>query len=490
MKKALLLLITLLLIVTPVHAAPRIMQGETVYLNDTVDISGVTGWMANDGEYYAAYFGGGDYGSTTGTIIKLPPRAYKARPSQYEYYIDPAVFGSKLGLWHQYYPVSKDLTPEQHGYTVMFNVAASRSTNVTENQTAVVNNTPSFPYKPSVPTRHIADYVVMRGDNLTINTNQITKLWLLGRLDGIYDQQSVNNTIVITENRTRDMEPGRYDMLLQKMKPGLNVFTVRYNPTTQELESFHPETFTISKLPLYGLTPQVAKGRILEVFNNSMDGYEQLKFELQEPAIDITMIETLKETDTVALVDIRGYTNAANGTPIKFVFDEELQTPRTLASATHYTTTLGIVPGDMRYFQKSVPIHLYELFPGEHWITAYLPNGAYQRVPYFIWEAEKHYTPNATIRYIGGNEFVPTPTPQIINVTQTVVVTKVVTVTVPVPPPQSSVDAATWKTISTIVQYGILAVVAMILVCYGMSIVARAYMRKRKNDEQETKKGN
>ena len=79
----------------------RIMQGDNVYLNDTIDISGMghgqlkLAWYGKYSEYYDPQY-----------IIEFS----LFKREQMNFWIDPAVFASRTGMWYQYY---RDV-PERH----------------------------------------------------------------------------------------------------------------------------------------------------------------------------------------------------------------------------------------------------------------------------------------------------------------------------------------------------------------------------------------
>ena len=131
---------------------------------------------------------------------------------------------------------------------------------------------------------------------------------------------------------------------------------------------------------------------------------------------------------------------------MKFVLDEDQQTPKTIKA---YTTTAvaggSSNPGDMRWFDVVVPIDKYNLATGEHTITAYTnysTSGSIYTFTIYV-AAPDSYVPPKTIRYISGRngpeEFVPTPTPVVETVTQ--IVTVPVTIMVPVTPSNEQVKA-------------------------------------------------
>src|SRR5512138_3221785 len=114
----------------PLDYIPRIEQGDPVYLNDTIDISGVSGWPTDNGEYQIAYYGKWVTAFSPGDlipddIITLPGKYHSSvGESQYRFYIDPEVFGDKPGYWYQFDPAMLRKSDEDAGNLRAFKVIA------------------------------------------------------------------------------------------------------------------------------------------------------------------------------------------------------------------------------------------------------------------------------------------------------------------------------------------------------------------------------
>src|SRR5271157_2530384 len=79
---------------TPSTANPRIEQGDVVYVNDTIDISGIVPPYP-----YLAYWDGYDlYDTNASYLIDLPD----THSAYYNFSIDPAIFAQRLGNWYKY----------------------------------------------------------------------------------------------------------------------------------------------------------------------------------------------------------------------------------------------------------------------------------------------------------------------------------------------------------------------------------------------------
>jgi hypothetical protein len=419
-----------------------ITQGETIYVNDTIDISGVV-----PPYQYLAYWNGYDmYESNASYTIEMSQ--YKS--SYYHYYIDPTIFSTRIGKWYKY-----DGVFEKNSNSLAFVVYPQSFKNTTlryQNGT-IVNISKSIvdnyidieiPIQPPVEIKHISDYLIARGDSLKVKTNVTTNIWLFGRVDKLLDFRSSNSTSVdLSNDILSGFETGSYTIETQTIGTGSNNFTVKYDQTTKEIKWFDSLSFTIKMIDTKGLSPRVLEEKFNEITSKTLDVFKTYKLELQDPYIEI---QSIRETYTpnytinqagdteyntnISYIEIKGYTNVAIGDTLKFIVDEKQQTPKTIK----YYTTSAVAggtsnPGDMRWFDVLISLDKYDLALGEHTITAYT-NLSNVGTPYIftLYSATpSSYIPEKTIRYISGRygpeEFVPTPTPV------------VETVTVPVPGP-------------------------------------------------------
>jgi len=131
------------------HAAfsstTRIQQGQTVYVSDTIDISGVVPPYPQ-----LAYWDGTNmYDSTPTYIITLPAN----QTIWYNFYLDPAIFATRLGAWYKY---DSTIGYEPNGNSLAFvvaepNIARIMSTVPLSTITRIVTPVPT-PSTPSSPT--------------------------------------------------------------------------------------------------------------------------------------------------------------------------------------------------------------------------------------------------------------------------------------------------------------------------------------------------
>jgi hypothetical protein len=137
-----------------------------------------------------------------------------------------------------------------------------------------------------------------------------------------------------------------------------------------------------------------------------------------------------------AVLDIRGYTNVANGTPITVTLDE-----KNFVDYKASTTAVRTSPGNLSYYRAYVPLDYENLAANamNHTLIARTDiGGSIQKDFKISTMPADSFRPNATLKYIEGrNPFVPTPTPEVITVVKTQIVTQ--TITVPVTPSNETV---------------------------------------------------
>jgi len=495
MKLIFIILATMLFIIpVAAYTTPYLSQGDAVYINDTVDISGVVPPYPK-----LAYWNGYDsYDADPSYIIDLPP--YKS--AYYHFYIDPSIFETRTGKWYKY-----DDKFEPRGNTLSFIVYPRSYKNSTlryQNGTIInISETVSnnyneveIPIQPPVEIKHISDYLLARGDEFDIPTTDKTNIWLFGRIDKLLDFKSTNATSInISRDILSGFEPGSYTIKMQTINNNSSDFTVKYDTESKKIKWFDAITFSIKELDTTGLSPRVLEEKFDDILPATRDIFKTYNMELQEPSIEICSI---REMDTVnytinsagnteyntniSRIHVKGYTNVAIGSTLKFIIDEKQQTDRTLKLHTTTAVAGGTDdPGDMRWFDVVIPVAKYNLAPGEHTVSAYTNlssvGGTYTFVIYET--PENSYIPPKTIRYISGKygpeEFIPTPTPVVKTVTQ--IVTVPVTIMVPVTPSNEQVKAQQKIVIGeslTILGYKIIIGIIIIgVVWYSISLYLR-----------------
>ena len=377
------------------------------------------------------------------------------------------------------------------------------SSNITlqnPNQTPIV-----FPKIPVLPVRHISDYLIARGNGFNITVNGSTNVWIFGVRDNLMDQQSFNGSVDITPSAINGLSPGSYKILLQSIQNDTGLSAVRYDNTTGNIQWFDPKTFTIQGYSILDQTPENILMKLEEIFPLVHDTYEMFNLEIQDPTITIDEIEALNQVNNTGspqeqgitigaqnYVDVRGYTNVAPDTIIKVIVDGDYnQSLNPIWNNAIITQAQGTLGGDMRTFEVLVPLKLYNMAPGRHFISAKtaLSNETISTADFYIYDNPTgKVIPNKTIRYISGrygsDEIVPTPTP--ITVIQTVTVPVTVTATVWVTPPPSEVADAQRVVAQEQEQHYIYVAegAAFLIACIVIFILFvrflfRAYKRKR-----------
>jgi hypothetical protein len=465
------------LMAEPVQAYPRVPQGGVVYLNETYDISGVAAGYNNLVyiNQYSTDLSAANW--TITTMIDTPA----TKEEYYNYTFNPDFFGDKLGYWYRYNGVYESNANNRAFRVVQFRPAE----NYTYNKTELLEN--FFPPAPPViPEHHVADYLLARGDpfNVTYNFSKAS-VWIFGRVNGIYDRKVINGTAKFNHSETASLESGSYSLLYYS--PGEDKqFDIRLDGDT--LEYFDSQAFKVRTVDLKPLSPMVVLDRLRWVATQNDDNFTVYKLEVQEPKIDVVSVDTIvmNETTQSAVLQVRGYTNLANNTLISFVLDED-KTPEKIGQSTRAqnrwnSTVLAVEnPGSMRYFDYSIPVWMGAIPSGKHEITVYGELNAKMIIPFWVYDLpEGSRMRNSTIKYVGGYEFVPTPTPEIIVQEKIVQAAPIVQqVTVEVPPSDEQVRAQQAEVVKG---YAILALaggVLLLAVLFGVKYLYGAWKRSR-----------
>lgn len=488
----------LLLIAPPTHGEIiRIDQGSNVYLNGTYDISGVTGWVnPKDGENYIRWCGGYDcYEGSKEVILKLPLKTTKnGSASQYHYWIDPDYYGNRTGYWFQYDGTSDD----DHGNTVAFRVMASY-----ENIVSVTNHTINVnksylegnvtevqkPIQGVLPERPVSDYLLARGDVFNLAIFEPEKIWIFGRNGNIYDFDTFGKNISLSGDITQLLEPGSYYILHQF--PGQNGdYDVRF---FDEKIQWKTDWSGINNIDIKGVQPLLVKNQVVSAINKTDDTTFVQKLEVEEPSVTIEGFTEIAMPSTytgyeyyrmnkgvVSLFDVRGYTNANDGTIVSVILDEDRHTRKDISRYTFTGIAKRNYEGNRSMYQVYVPIVWDDMTIGEHTLKVMIPGGAsaQKQFPVSILPPDS-YKPNATVKYaIDENPWKPNltvPTP--IVITKTIEVVK--NVEVKVTPSQESVDAATFASISKVVTNGVYIAMGILTAFFVFRFIYRIIMKRK-----------
>jgi hypothetical protein len=398
----------------PVQNIPYVYQGDIVYINDTVDISGVAPPYDS-----LAYWDGFDmYSSVPSYNITLPDN----KKGYYKFWLDPSIFGGREGWWYKY-----DGWFEQQGNNRAFYVAAEdKRPQINQSNYSQTNYTPHVVTPaPLLPERHITDYVVARGDEVTLPDGEF-RFWVFGRVNGVY----FNDSNVISKEQTLVMEPGNYKIFLQY--PGNN--TIYDYGCTGTCGSLEPAFYGNKPVDTTGYSPYVMQVKLRELLAGTDDTFAEYTMELDDPYITIHQADE-KEYHNMQVLEVRGYSNVAANTSINVSLDEKDAYYKDVVKRYSFTTAARSSLGNLSYYMVNVPINYAEIAADarNHTLTARTALGGITQKNFkiSIMPADS-YRPNATLKYIDNRVPDPTPTPERITVVQTVTVIR--TVTVPVTP--------------------------------------------------------
>ena len=421
----------------------RISQGDKVYVGDHIDISGVVA-----GNKALVWFVAQEPDpAEIPYVMPLPT----TKAGYYDFYIDPTTFSQMPGHWYKwngYY--------ERSGNTQAFYVVVSPRTTTTTYPNGTMIETTGYlsgnyteavaPKTPALPVKHVADYLIAKGDSFNISVGSDTHIWLFGRIDQLVDYRSVNGSVDIGNDITAGFEPGTYKLLMQTIRNNSNDFTVKYDAGDNTIKWFDPKLFTVHSEFIGSYSPQVLYSKFMELIPEFQDTFSEYRVEVQEPLIDLQSMDFVSASSAQAyyhdsnyrgdlsLYDIRGYTNALPGTTIRIALDESRQ------ERIHWinTTVQGEFLGDYRFYQAYVPIYWDDMKEGMHRISAYTDSGAsvFRDFPVSI-APEHSFIPNNSVKWVEDEN----PWKPNLTIPEPVILTKTVEVVreVPVPPSNETV---------------------------------------------------
>ena len=405
----------------------RIQQGDKVYLGDHIDISGVVA-----GNRALVWFRGGEPDPAEQPyVIPLP----NTKAGYFDWFVDPATFSQMTGdifKWNGYFEPSGNT----HAFTIIANYRNDTRTypnGTVINETSILSGQYPIiekPVVPVLPAKHVADYLAVHNQPFNITTAGKSKLWLFGRVDGIYDRLFPTSEAIIDVHDMQSLEAGNYQMLIQY--PGENgVFESYYDPSTYSLRSarVNKTTYILEPLPaisLYGVTPQIAIEQVKTMLGESDDRYSVQSVSIEEPSIQLVSMEEVSTSlartyynnsnlrGDVTVFDIKGYINVLPGTNLYFALDEKNQVEKV-----HWfnATAQGQYLGDERIFEAFVPVYWDEMSLGMHTISGYTDVGGSIFRDFPVRDSPDHsFIPNQSVKWIDNQSpWVPTPTPEIIR---------------------------------------------------------------------------
>lgn len=397
------------------HEPYRIDQGQTVYVNDTIDIAGM-----GHGKLQIAWYG--KYSEYDSPQYIITTSLFKR--TLINFWLDPVVFESRTGRWYQYYGNETERNGNLEAFTVSY-----RPRNITTPFNNVTEEVVKKPiYTPPLPEKRITDYLVARGDSLTTNSSRV---WIFGTLDGMYSHGGY-----FSPSEIGSLDIGSYKMVLHD--PGRNgIFEVNYDAKSQLLTSpwknVHDESVA-------GSQPMLDMDKFYQRVKATDDRVQTFNLEVQIPEIYVDSIDEVAVGSRIpvayapgmTLLDVRGYTNSMNETVVTAILDPDIQTIRTLKDTAYTTTAIREHPGSMSSYQVYIPINKNEMPNGIHTVKVSTEIGSFMLHDFPVSELPvDSFVPNATLKYIGDrNPWIPTPTPEIIVKNVEVQVTQIVTVQV------------------------------------------------------------
>ena len=450
--------------INPPRQTYRVTQGQTVYVNDTIDISGMgwgTGvaWYGRYGEYEEAQY----VRDFTGL-----------RRDVQNFYLDPKIFAIRDGMWYQYYE-DQDYSERRGNLEAFYVKTGERLNTITYSNGTVVNQTTmlhgvevdrELPPEVIVPEIRISDYLLALGDPL--NTT-FPKAWVFGRVDGIY-----NHTGNLTIEDVGGLEVGRYK-LVSHSSGNNTIFEVGYSDN-----KFTSPWKGIDDQSVYGSQPMLDINKFYWMITSTDDKIQTFDMEVQEPTISIISIDEvdvgnrvpIKWQPGLTLLDVRGYTNTQNGTTLTFILDPDTHNAREIKDVTFNTTARRTSPGNMSYYRIFIPVNKNNMPNGMHTLRASTEIGGSMFYDFPISELPADsYVPNATIKYIGDrNPWKPNMTiPDPIVVVQTKVIERVITVEIT---PSTELilaqqQIAQKERVDYWVSMGIVAVIGLIILVFG-----------------------
>jgi len=395
---------------------------EIIYQNETADLNLVKGWYG-----IVQRYPGDEMIDVSGFSHKI--------------FIDPILFPE--GIYYQWSPEGIF----SHGNNIAFEVKSGirpiknrTFANVTGSVSEVVpgESPESLPLR-SIP---VADYYIARGDPFTVGHSGPAQVWVTqlrddGGLGWMVPKIRLNSTD-IHGNETDRFQIGNYTVTVQGMGPN-GVADITYRNVTRTRSDGRLDDVLISPMNstetiISGWQPWMIQKEVVRLVNQGMwvdqgvgrknlfdDSIEMRTLVVENPYAEIREINEMSRgnsTREATIVQIIGYTNLAEEAEIKIVLDIDETNARTIKGFTWNTTAIGRNIGDKRQFSVSIPLYYSEMSPGKHFMTAITPSGVKTTVSFHIYDIpEGQVRPMATQRYMGGNEFVATPTPEIIEKT-------------------------------------------------------------------------
>lgn len=415
---------------------------ETLYRNETANLDLVKGWY---------------------DIVERYPGGEMVDVSGYSDHIliDQEKF--PVGVWYQWSPEGLFDAGNNIAFEVREGERPIRNltfANVSGNETAVAPGI--APEVLPLPRAHMADYYISRGDGLSIKfPNQTAQVWVIGSEgeNGLVWLPPViarNETFFYPES-TQKLPPGEnYTVLIQDLGPN-GVADLVYKTITRTREDGRVDNVIVSPFDpsnetiVNGLQPGMIYAILLHKIADGMwvdqgmgsknifdDTLNASRLVVEEPSAEIVELNEKSRgnaTLDATIIQVNGYTNLHNGSKVWIALDYDPVSSGMLDPKNFKWEgdVIGREIGDKRQFSATITLYYRDLSPGPHFLTVITPAMTSTTVSFHVYDMpEGQVKPLATKRYIGGDEFRPTPSPEIIR--ETVEVTKIRYVQVTPPP--------------------------------------------------------
>ena len=456
---------------------PYIYQGDKVYLNTTIDVSGVVPPYP-----MLAYWDGFDmYDSAPSYNLTMPDND----KGYYKFWVDPEIFGTRLGRWYKYEgkyePQGNNIAfvvvPYSFGnYTVRYpNGTLVNVSSIQELVTYIKK--PVLPEPPLLPERHESDYIVAKGDPLVWEDSEL-HLWIFGRVSRICDYHGH----IIPAETIETLENGNYKVVVHR--PGNNtLYEARY-----ENDTLYPGLYGKVPVSTFGDNPELIHTKLKAMLADTDDVLTEYSLVVDIPSVTIRQADEVKRQG-VDYLDIRGYTNTRNGTRITVTLNEKDK-----KGFDGWSEAIRTSAGNLSYYRVYVPFDWDELAADarNHTLIARTALGGYSSKDFkvSVMPADS-FKPNASLKYIEDrNPFIPTPTPLIV---EKIVTKNIISyVTVPVTPSNEQVYAqqklaedAKWGEFFTMALFGLACVVAAVAGFYTVKYLHGLYRRKKECEKDE-----
>lgn len=438
----------------------EIAQGNTVYFGDVINMWQVSGW---EHRVYRE-----DHEEDVIDVSNHPERIL----------IDRAIFPE--GTYFQWSEMD-----EEHGNLLAFFVRASNITapvNQSFTNYTGVNQTKIAELDLPLERKIIADILIARGDPLIYEHPKITNrssVWIFGAGENkIYNISGDAGGFMVPPNQIMDLNIGPYTVVVDS--PGNNTITESlFDVNKSEIISPFIQRDPIS---VDGVGGQVLYQQFLSWLRKYSDD-EILVFdmELEEPRIEIMMLDM--QYYNLDALHIVGYTNLRNNSVISVALDEDNRSVKVMRPFYYTSPALANTAGEMRQWSVRVPFDESNMTTGSHWIYAHGNYSALAIVPYFVYAAPAgQQTPIPTVKYIGGNEWKPTPTPEVV-ITERIVTQEVIKVVTREVTPKPEVVRKEQESVIGNYVAKIGTGLAICILVVGVVVYARSVIQRKRDNE-------